>query len=378
MKTFFRRHLKKALIAGACLVLPGAVSALPVTLNSVANINQCDILTVPRLVDELGPPLGFPIDELIAFDPVNTGFTPNCGAAQVANATHYEIVMINNSGRSFSDVWFVADSPNFWVGEYDGSVNNGPAMRIDSSGVNQPLISESMTANEIFEPGETWIFRINNWVAPQQPVLGSPARVGDVSIGDISSNASIIANPEPVITNISAQQCFYECKRSPDGGFFTEVTTLMIANGKPPTTAGVHINTHRATAVILNGNEKPVAVTQTLLSTRDLDELNVCATLQQTAGIVAPSAGSIQMVIEGLPNVSVPGDTQAVQVWMKNVIGKMKVTDPEVFNGRITGVGKTMCRDIDKTITTGADLLKDPEVQAAPKVPPILIEETSD
>jgi len=30
--------------------------------------------------------------------------------------------MINQSGQSFSEVWFVADSPNFWVGEYDGFV----------------------------------------------------------------------------------------------------------------------------------------------------------------------------------------------------------------------------------------------------------------
>ena len=38
-------------------------------------------------------------------------------------------------------------------------------MKIDRIGNNQPLVSESLTADSIFEPGETWQFIVQDYVS---------------------------------------------------------------------------------------------------------------------------------------------------------------------------------------------------------------------
>lgn len=117
-----------------------------------------------------------------------------------------------------------------------------------------------------------------------------------------------------------------------------------------------------------------VAVAPTRLSSRDLDEVNICATLRQLP-IAPPPAGSIQVAITRAPNGA---DGFGVDIWMKNVVGKMRQSDPEPFNGQITDVGKTGCRNIEPEIVTAGRLLSDPAVQTAPHVPPVLIEKTAD
>lgn len=176
----------------------------------------------------------------------------------------------------------------------------------------------------------------------------------------------------------SVLQCFYECKANPVGttgtSTYKEITTLMIANGNQPTAATGHSNTHLATLIILDGKENVVAVAPTPLSSRDLDEVNICATLRQLP-IAPPPAGSIQVAITRTPNNT---DGFGVDIWMKNVVGKMQQHVPEPFNGQISDVGKTGCRNIEPEIVTAKKLLSDPAVQIAPQVRPVLIENTAD
>lgn len=177
----------------------------------------------------------------------------------------------------------------------------------------------------------------------------------------------------------SVQQCFYECKRDITGLRFAEVTTLMIANENQPLTLGDHVERHSTRMVILDGQENVIAVTGTKLSPRDLDEINICATLQQTAGIVVPSAGLIQVAtLDHTGTAGVPKDGDGVAIWMKNVVGRFTPNQPEPFLGKVSGVGKTACKKVDPSIVTATRLLADPEVLAAPQLPPVLIEQTKD
>lgn len=183
-------------------------------------------------------------------------------------------------------------------------------------------------------------------------------------------------------TDRGLMQCFYECKVDQTGTAFQEQTTLMIMNGNQGDTAGApHRVTHIANLVFLNGNEKVLGKAAVRLTPRDLDEVNVCATiLKNTGGGVAalPPAGLVQIAIDNEllsgPGQFVPGN--GVDVAIKNPVGRMSLTNPEVFRaGRITGVGKTSCFEIEDEPQR---LVFDPEVQNAPTWEPVLIENTRD
>jgi hypothetical protein len=197
--------------------------------------------------------------------------------------------------------------------------------------------------------------------------MNKVARHFYVAVILLAMNTSVSAQP-------SVLQCFYECKLDFTGARFAEVTTLMITNENQPPIPGDHSNLHDATAVFLDGRENVIAQSQTLLSGRDLDELNVCATMQR-AGIFPPSAGLIQIAIRDISNPDQPVDGHGVSTWMKNAVGLFSISNPEPFRQRVTGVGKTPCRNLDETIITASKLLADPE---APQLKPVLIEDTLD
>lgn len=200
--------------------------------------------------------------------------------------------------------------------------------------------------------------------------MNKVARLLYAAVLMLAMNTSVSAQP-------SVMQCFYECKLDFTGGRFAEVTTLMITNENQPPLPGDHSNLHDATAVFLDGRERVIAQSRTLLSGRDLDELNVCATMQR-AGIFPPSTGLIQIAIRDITNPDLPTDGHGVATWMKNVVGLFSISNPEPFRQRVTGVGKTQCRNLDETIITASKLLADPEVETAPQLTPVLIEDTLD
>jgi hypothetical protein len=82
---------------------------------------------------------------------------------------------------------------------YDGMVNGGLAFKIDNIGQNTPLVYESMTVDNKFEPGESWAFVIQdytNLLGLSPALMGSPG-VGVFSMADQISSGSIIAIPAP-------------------------------------------------------------------------------------------------------------------------------------------------------------------------------------
>ena len=74
-------------------------------------------------------------------------------------------------------------------------IGAGEAFRIDTVGVNTPLVSESITSDGIFEPGEIWSFIIDDYLN----FGGLPAHlldsvgVASLSGGEPPSTGSIIA-----------------------------------------------------------------------------------------------------------------------------------------------------------------------------------------
>ncbi len=179
------------------LLLGAPANAIPVSVTHT-DLPTCDPLIVPPGVDELGDtPVFMGADEgITAVDLPAVGVA--CPSAD-SPAPNTLVSMTNMTSRDFVEVWYVAD-PETSIGNADGLVEDEEAFRIDTMGINTPLVSESLTPDGIFESGETWDFVIDDYFN----ALGlgaddffSPGAVGGMSPGGPSSGSIIAIVPEP-------------------------------------------------------------------------------------------------------------------------------------------------------------------------------------
>ncbi len=157
-----------------------------------------DTLYVPRNVHELGNPLLFPDEELILSS--DEGITEHRPCPELDNPQFPNVVVsiTNLTNERWAELWYVAD-PQTYLTNHDGWVNGELAFKIDNIGLNTPLLSESISSNLVFEPGETWTFVIQDYINMfgLQPSLYGSTGVGFSNIGDQFSSGSIIATPIP-------------------------------------------------------------------------------------------------------------------------------------------------------------------------------------
>jgi hypothetical protein len=196
--------MKSMLRATAVLIGAAPLMALPAIANPVfvvsADTPTCDVLAIPgspTVLEELGDPAGgFPIGERIGVATAASTYTP-CSSVPDNGLLPNALVSITNlNSTAFSAVWYVADYDTTLTNE-DGKVLGAvSAFRIDSVGLNTPLISESILTDGIFAPGETWNFVIQDYFNS----FGLPASainsVGLPSAG-LGSSGSIVALPVP-------------------------------------------------------------------------------------------------------------------------------------------------------------------------------------
>jgi len=196
---------------GILLLFPSLSWASP-TEVVYNDVEVCDVLVVPPIVDELGiaPTFDDVPDELI--DAVSTDTQLSACPADSPDIVNKLVDITNLTGRAWAEVWYVADpftqdpASGTSISNIDGVVDGAPfsgvfgqAFRIDMVGINRPLIFESIAVNGIFEPGETWQFIIDDYTN----TAGLPAHlfdsfgVGGASIGGPPSSGSIIAVPVP-------------------------------------------------------------------------------------------------------------------------------------------------------------------------------------
>lgn len=210
-KTSARSALALVALLALALGAPRAAQAVPVNGNFVDD-TRCDSSPNQSIPHEIGETTGFPIDERIAVVVLPT--TTFACVADDGFPNDFTVQMTNLSPYAYTDLFFVADA-GISIGNSDGVVEdvvNAPgvftdAFRIDGSvtfGANDNLISESGIVNEIFEPGETWIFIVTNVDFPANipPILvfDSVGGFAGGSLGYPQSTASIVGTqvvPEP-------------------------------------------------------------------------------------------------------------------------------------------------------------------------------------
>ncbi len=150
------------------LVLFGSSQQALAVLTPVTHFDEpnCDTLVVPPTVDELGIAPPFPLGEVIAISDFPGKRIP-CPSFDNPGIPNPVVQIVNLNPFPFTEVWYVADTPNTFITNFDGVVMGpggiGRAFLIDTAGINTPLFSESMTADGIFEPGETWRFVIQDY-----------------------------------------------------------------------------------------------------------------------------------------------------------------------------------------------------------------------
>jgi len=195
----------KLYLAVAWLALTTAAFAVPTPMLHT-DTPPCDPLFIPQVVDELGLSPPFPIDERL--DAVAT-FTQQSACLPDDPLLPNALVLITNltvPPRTFTNVWYVADRETS-LSNPDGvagmpGVPPELAFRIDSIGVNTPLIFESIAFDGVWVPGETWHFIIQDYTN----ILGlGPAVIDSIGVPSTASppsSGSIIAIPEPATLSL--------------------------------------------------------------------------------------------------------------------------------------------------------------------------------
>jgi hypothetical protein len=177
---------------------------------------RCDVIAQQTLPDELGDAAIFPANEsfvyIIQATPQVTVCVPDDGIAN-----DWDVVMGNASTTAWQNLFFVGDLGTK-VGNADGGMvdlTGAPGVITDSFridglitlGVNNNLLGESGTVDEIFSPGEIWRFKVSNFVdalgGASAPVFSTPGLfAGSSPPGPVNSNSSIRATPvvpEPTV-----------------------------------------------------------------------------------------------------------------------------------------------------------------------------------
>lgn len=162
MNTTTRAALTISLTAFA-----GAATAEPID-GAYFDIPTCDNHGPQIAVEEFGDPTVFAPDEAIAHAATFTQQVA-CPMTDNPNIPNALVVMTNLTGRFLDNLYYVgdqettfsnADGNGFGAGSPDIL---GRAFRIDSVGMNRNLVFESITADGIFEPGETWQFIVQDY-----------------------------------------------------------------------------------------------------------------------------------------------------------------------------------------------------------------------
>jgi len=187
------------LIGVLCALLPFAAHARSVQVYTEPDPRQ-DAWVLQGWVHELG--VGFPQTQLIASSNLGeVSFNP-CPTDK-AGGVNFQIQIINLTGQDWEEVYYVADPETLLtnVDELLGETgfNSGLAFKIDFVGANQPLVSESIANDGIFQAGEVWEFVIQDYF---NSLGGSPEAFDSTGIAAAStgwppSTGSIVAVPEP-------------------------------------------------------------------------------------------------------------------------------------------------------------------------------------
>ena len=202
--------LKNLFVATVLASLSSSTFANPIVGHFIDD-SRGQALPDQMLTNELGDATMFTIsDALVYHDHRDSGpmAVPDDGIGN-----DWTVHIENVSGRWWRSLFFVADL-GATIGNADGTVEDmagaigvmTDAFQIHTGGVNSSLISESMTADGLLEPGEELEFRVSNFgtgANSRPPQLTTPGVfAGSSPLDPFAGNSSILATPLPEPSSI--------------------------------------------------------------------------------------------------------------------------------------------------------------------------------
>ena len=192
--------------AGVLLFMTMPALAVPVDLTWDLQGGQDDNLKECDEWHEFGDQPPFPQEEWIVSSHVETTYRP-CPINPDTAIPNIEVSITNMTDQSWWCLEYVADIDTS-IQNYDQyRVNGSYAFLIDNVGINTPLVGGDTDGDLVFDPNETWVFVIQDFVG----AMGGPATpfdsigVGSGSLGWPTSTGSIIGCvPEPATLSLLA------------------------------------------------------------------------------------------------------------------------------------------------------------------------------
>ena len=112
----------------------------------------------------------------------------------------FMLVITNQTTRTYSDVWYVADNTT-QIDIYEAIIDYGRAVRIDETGFYQPLLRETGGIHDgRLQPGETWSIAIEgygNSLGFPVTDLTTAGIIGNTPAGFSSGSIIAFTVPEP-------------------------------------------------------------------------------------------------------------------------------------------------------------------------------------
>ena len=205
--------MKRSLLCLAALSASGmTVSTAAYSVQgSTRDLPGCDPLPVMSIYEELGTAPAFNAypEELILASAQLTSLVACSASTPDSDPTNdWLVTMTNLTGRAIDDpILFVVDA-NGSMCNIDGEATDttgqwSKAFVIDAVGVNQPLFSESLIVDGIFQPNEVWEFIVNDFAAvPGGAPAFSSLGFAYGSPGGGSNASIVVAVPAPMAAGL--------------------------------------------------------------------------------------------------------------------------------------------------------------------------------
>ena len=185
-------------LSASALTLAAGAAADPID-GIYVDVPECDDHGPLQAVEEFGDPSVFQPSQWIEHASTFTDLSA-CSMTDDPTKPNALVLITNLTSRTLDNLFYVGD-PETRFSNVDGLGFGagtpdiaGLAFRIDAIGMNKNLVFESVAANGIFEPGETWQFIVQDYenatgVAPD--LFFSVGMAGD-SLAIRNSSASIV------------------------------------------------------------------------------------------------------------------------------------------------------------------------------------------
>lgn len=193
MKSMLKgKLLRVVFVVSAMVAAPAGAVVVSITVSGPDGCDPLFISSVPW-ADELGSAYTFPVGEQIGFFSIDTNLVA-CVASDDDQVPNKLVSITNLQAFPISDIYYVANGGSVpgTFSNFDGYINGSMAMKVDHSGNNLSLYSESLITDGIFQPSETWQFIVQDYVSPVPVDAFFSPRV----VGGADTLPSIIV-PEP-------------------------------------------------------------------------------------------------------------------------------------------------------------------------------------